>query len=200
MSTKKENETDGSNKQAINKADAQSSQSAEQTELEKVKDSFLRLSADFQNARKRMAQDISRRAAIAKEEFIREFLPVIDNLERALTGTANATQEQLRAGVKMTIQQLHQILQQHGIESEENLGEPFDPHRHEAVGTTCVTSQPDHSVVEVFQRGYRRDNEIFRPAKVVVNDLSHHQEMSVLPGAESDVKPGKKNAKNPTNC
>jgi molecular chaperone GrpE len=189
----------GSTEQTTNKVDAKPGQSAEQSELEKVKENFLRWNADFQNARKRMEQDIGRRAVIAKEEFIRELLPVIDNLERALTSTANATQEQLRAGVKMTVQQLHQILRQHGFESEENLGEPFDPHRHEAVGTKCVPSQPDHSVVEVFQRGYRRENEMFRPAKVVVNDLNQCEEVSVMASTESNAKSGKKSAKNTTN-
>lgn len=194
-----QNEPAASNEQTTNKVDAQPGQPVEQSELEKAKDSFLRLTADFQNFRKRTAQDISRRAVIAKEEFIRELLPVVDNLERALASTVNATQEQLRAGVKMTIHQLHQLLRQHGIESEETLGEPFDPHRHEAVGTKCVPAQPDHSVVEVFQRGYRRENEMFRPAKVVVNDLNHHEEVSIVPCTGPDAKVGKKSGKNTTN-
>jgi molecular chaperone GrpE len=194
-----QHEPAGSDEQTTNKADAQSGESAAESELEKVKDRFLRLTADFQNFRKRMAQDISHRAVIAKDEFIRELLPVIDNLERALTSASNVNQEQLRAGVKMTVQQLQQILRQHGIESAETLGEPFDPHRHEAVGTKCVPSQPDHSVVEVLQRGYRRENEMIRPAKVVVNDLNNPEEKCVVSSAESDPKPGKKSAKNATN-
>ena len=83
----------------------------------------------------------------------------------------SASLEQLRQGVQMTLQQLHQLLRHHGIEPEESLGQPFDPLRHEAVGTCHVPSQPDHIVLEVPQRGYRRGQEMFRPAKVIVNHL-----------------------------
>ena len=73
----------------------------------------------------------------------------------------------------MTLQQLTQLLRRHGIEPEESLGKPFDPYYHEAVTVRHDPSQPDHIILETFQRGYRRGNEVFRPAKVVVNDLSH---------------------------
>ena len=142
-----------------------------QEELSAQKDRYLRLAADFDNFRKRTAQEADRRAAAQKEAFIREVLPVIDNLERALASDASTSHEQLREGVQMTLQQLHQILRNHGIEPEENIGQPFDPLRHEAVGSRHVPSQPDRVVLEVFQRGYRRGQEVFRPAKVVINDL-----------------------------
>ncbi len=141
-------------------------------ELAKQKDLYLRLAADFDNFRKRSAQDTDRRAAAQKEAFIRELLPVIDNLERALSNASASSSEQLREGVQMTLQQLHQLLRRHGIEPEESRGQPFDPHRHEALATRHDPSQPDHTVLETFQRGYRRGNEVFRPAKVVVNELT----------------------------
>ena len=142
-----------------------------ETELALQKDRYLRLAADFDNFRRRTAQEADRRAAAQKEAFIRELLPVIDNLERALASDESASLEQLRQGVQMTLQQLHQLLRHHGIEPEESLGQPFDPLRHEAVGTCHVPAQPDHIVLEVSQRGYRRGQEMFRPAKVIVNDL-----------------------------
>jgi molecular chaperone GrpE (heat shock protein) len=74
----------------------------------------------------------------------------------------------------MTLQQLKQVLRRHGIEPEEARGQQFDPNRQEAIATRKEPSQPDHAVLEVFQRGYHRGNEVFRPAKVVVNDLSGH--------------------------
>jgi molecular chaperone GrpE len=64
-------------------------------------------------------------------------------------------------------------LRGHGIEPDESLGRPFDPHYHEAVSVRHDPSQPDHVILETFQRGYRRGGEVFRAAKVVVNDLSH---------------------------
>lgn len=143
-----------------------------EAEIAEQKDRYLRLTADFDNYRKRLAQEIERRAAAQKHEFIRELLPVIDNLERALAVNASASPEQLRQGVQMTLQQLHQLLRQHGVEPEESLGRPFDPHRHEAVAARRDPRRPDHAVLEVYQRGYRQGDAVFRPAKVVVNDLS----------------------------
>ena len=148
-----------------------------ETELTRQKDLYLRLAADFDNFRKRTAQDTERRAAAQKEAFIRELLPVIDNLERAVTNHMS-TREQLRQGVQMTLQQLHQILRHHGIEAEDSVGQQFDPHRHESIGSRHDPSQPDHVILETAQRGYRRDSEVFRPAKVIVNDLSRAEATS----------------------
>ena len=144
-----------------------------QTELADQRDRCLRLLADFDNFRKRAARETERSAAAQKEAFIRELLPVIDNLERALGSDVSTSPEQLRQGVQMTLQQLTQLLRHHGIEADESLGRPFDPRYHEAVSVGHDPSQPDHVILETFQRGYRRGNEVFRPAKVVVNDLSH---------------------------
>jgi molecular chaperone GrpE len=113
-----------------------------------------------------------RRAAEQKEALIRELLPVIDNLERALASDQSTSPQQLREGVQITLRQLNQLLRHHGIESEDSVGQPFDPHRHDALRVGHDASKPDHTILEVFERGYRRGNEVFRPAKVVVNDLS----------------------------
>src|SRR5882762_3493475 len=91
-----------------------------ETELARQKDLYLRLAADFDNFRKRTMQDIDRRAAAQKDAFIRELLPIIDNLERALTsGNVSTSHEQLRQGVQMTLHQLQQLLHRHGIEPED---------------------------------------------------------------------------------
>jgi molecular chaperone GrpE len=144
-----------------------------EAELTEQKDLNLRLAADFDNYRKRTTRESDRRAAAEKEAFIRELLPIIDNLERALASEAST--EQLRDGVRMTLQQLHQLLSRHGIETEEAIGRPFDPHRHEAVAMRHDLSQPNHAVIEILQPGYRRGDEVFRPAKVIVNDLNHKE-------------------------
>ena len=148
-----------------------------EAELTRQKALYLRLAADFDNFRKRTTQETERRAAAQKEAFIRDLLPVIDNLERAVTNHMS-TREQLRQGVQMTLQQLHQILRHHGIEAEDSVGQPFDPQRHEAIGSRKDVSQPDHIILETAQRGYRRGNEVFRPAKVIINDLSHPEATS----------------------
>jgi molecular chaperone GrpE len=145
------------------------------TEVATQKDRYLRLTADFDNFRRRTMQETERRAAAQKEAFIRELLPVIDNLERALGAEASTSTEQLREGVQITLQQIYQLLRRHNVEPEESLGRLFDPHRHEAVMVRHDPSQPDHIILDTLQRGYRRGDEIFRPAKVVVNDLSNPQ-------------------------
>jgi molecular chaperone GrpE len=160
------------NKPAGNASGSGAGLSALETELAVQKDRYLRLAADFDNFRKRIARETERSAAAQKETFIRELLPVIDNLERALATDNSASPEQLRAGVQMTLQQLMQLLSRHGVEPEESLGQPFDPRYHEAVSVRRDPAQPDHVVLETFQRGYRRGNEVFRPARVVVNDLT----------------------------
>jgi molecular chaperone GrpE len=142
-------------------------------ELANTQEKFVRLAADFDNFKKRYAQESDRRARAQKQGFIRELLPVIDNLERALAVDDAASLEPFRAGVRMTLQQLHQLLRQHGIESEETVGQTFDPHRHEALRTRCDETMPDEAVLEVYQPGYyHRQGEVLRPATVVVNDLS----------------------------
>ena len=140
---------------------------AEQTDLK------LRLAADFENFKRRSRQESEARAGAQKESFIHELLPAIDNLERALASGASSGSPQLHQGVEMTLQQLRLLLRQHGIEPEESVGQPFDPHRHEAVSQRHDAAHPAHSIIEVLQRGYRRGDKVFRPAKVVVNDLTH---------------------------
>ena len=116
-------------------ADADSSQTQEETsstaradttempevralkaELAAEKERFLRLAADFDNFRKRIAQESERRAEVQKKAFILELLPIIDNLERALGSGQSASREQLLQGVEMTLQQLYRLLRAHGVE------------------------------------------------------------------------------------
>jgi molecular chaperone GrpE len=72
----------------------------------------------------------------------------------------------------MTLKQLQHLLHRHGVESEEIVGKPFDPRRHEALSQGHDPAQPDQAVLEVVQRGYQRGARVLRPAKVVVNDLT----------------------------
>lgn len=145
-------------------------------ELAEHKDLNLRLAADFENFKRRSRQEGEARAAAQKESFIQELLPAIDNLERAMGSGTSRGSPQLHQGVEMTLQQLRRLLRQHGIETQESLGQPFDPHQHEAVFLRHDPAQADHAILEVLERGYRRGEQVFRPAKVVVNDLTHSQQ------------------------
>ncbi len=153
----------------MSRADAQEENASAVSSLE---DRYLRLTADFDNYRRRTAQLNARAAAAQKEAFIRELLPVVDNLEQALASDASTNIDQLRAGVGLIADQITQLLRQHGIVPEESLHTSFDPHRHEAQGVITDPSQPDQTILEVYRRGYRRGDEVFRPAQVVVNELN----------------------------
>ena len=147
--------------------DARLNDLAEQKEL------HLRLTADFENFKRRSRLESEARAAAQKESFIVELLPVIDNLERALASGASRDSTQFHQGVEMTLKQLQQLLRQHGVESGEIVGQPFDPHRHEALSQGHDAAMPDQAILSVLQRGYRRGEKVVRPAKVVVNNLTH---------------------------
>ena len=143
-----------------------------QQEMTAHQDEYRNLAADFENNKKRTRRDSEQQAAAQKEAFISGLLPALDNLERALAAPASTT-AQLQQGVSLTLQQLSQLLQQHGIEPVAAVGCPFDPHRHAAISVRHDASQPDQIVLEVAQRGYCCGDRIFRPAQVIVNDLSH---------------------------
>ena len=131
------------------------------------KDQYLRLAADFDNFRKRTRRDSEQQAGAQKDAFIHDLLTILDDLERALVS------EQMQQGAAMALQQLKLLLRRHGIEAAEDVGWPFEPHRQEAVLVRHDPTQPDHVVLEVAKRGYCRGDQVFRPAKVVVNDLTH---------------------------
>ena len=150
-------------------------------ELAAQKDLYLHLTADFENFKRRSREETASRAAAHKESFIQELLPVIDNLERALASSAAVQDGQFRQGVEMTLQQLQLLLRKHGVETDEIVGKPFDPHRHEALSQRHDPAQPDHAILEVFQRGYRKSGQVFRPAKVSVNKVMEHDPKTQKP-------------------
>lgn len=140
-------------------------------ELAAVQDRHLRLAADFENYKRRTQDEAARRAAMAKDAVLRDLLPVLDNLKRALTSAGHEASS-LRTGVEMTLQQFRQVLQQHGCEPDHCVGQVFDPHRQEAVGSRHDPSRPDHVVLEIVQEGWLRGDALLRPAKVIINDLT----------------------------
>jgi molecular chaperone GrpE len=157
---------------AITPETAASESEALLRDLAEQKDLHLRLAADFENFKRRSRLESEARAIAQKESFIVELLPVIDNLERALAAGATRDSAQFHQGVEMTLKQLQQLLRQHGVENEEIIGKPFDPHRHEALSQGHDPAQPDHAILQMIQRGYRKGTKVIRPAKVVVNDLT----------------------------
>jgi len=132
-------------------------------------DRFLRVSADLENYKKRVSKEKADLIRYGNEELIKELLPVIDNLERALEHTASeGAQEGIADGVKMTLQQFIGILQRFGVTPVAAEGEPFDPTKHEAVMEQATGDYDPGQVVAELQKGYLLNDRLVRPAKVVV--------------------------------
>lgn len=140
-----------------------------QVELEAQKDRFVRLRADFDNFRKRAERERGEIERYALVEPVRELLPVVDNLERALAATApHSGGEDLRKGVEMILRQLHELLRRFGLSALPAVGERFDPSVHEAVAHESSADVEAPTVIAEFQRGYRLSERLLRPSLVRV--------------------------------
>jgi molecular chaperone GrpE len=128
-----------------------------------------RLAAEFDNYRKRVARDAESQAARAAESFVRELLPVLDNLERALEASEHHEEAKVAEGVELVRQQLLGVLSRRGLEEiEARPGMPFDPHVHEAINQQ-PSEYPEGTIAAVWERGYRQGPRVVRAAKVVVS-------------------------------
>jgi molecular chaperone GrpE len=125
-----------------------------------------RIQADFENYRKRAAREAAAAGERAKSGLVRELLPIVDNLERALS-SAEEGEQHLAEGVRLVHSELIAVLERNGIEQFDPAGDKFDPAEHEALS---VRSEGEPGVVvEVVERGYRSNGTILRPARVVVS-------------------------------
>lgn len=135
-------------------------------ELAELRDRHLRLLADFDNFRKRAERELEERTRYVLAEPIRELLPVLDNLERALA--AQGPEGDLIRGVEMIARQFLDVLRRFGVEPVPAVGAHFDPRRHEAVMRVESAEVVEPTVVEEFQRGYLLRDRLLRPALVKV--------------------------------
>ena len=130
-------------------------------------DALQRLKAEFDNYRKRAARDQESLAARAAESLVKELLPILDDLERALVAAEQHEEAQLEEGVRLVHRSLASLLQRNGV-SEIPTDGKFDPHTQEAL-LTQPSEAPEGNVVEVLQKGYRLGDRVLRPARVVVS-------------------------------
>jgi molecular chaperone GrpE len=125
-----------------------------------------RTQADFENYRKRVVRDSSAAAEKGVAKLVKELLPALDSLDRALESAAQ--DDPLLDGVRLVRAELRAALQRVGVECFSPLGEPFDPAKHEAMAQRASEGTQSGSVIEVYQAGYRMGEHIIRPARVVV--------------------------------
>jgi molecular chaperone GrpE len=134
-------------------------------------DRLLRTTADFDNFKKRAAREKQDAIKFANESLLQKLVPVLDNLEMALTATQTAQADagqSLQAGVSMIGQQLKQALAEAGLEEVDAAGKTFDPNLHEAVAQKETSEAPEGQVVQQLRKGYKLRERLLRPATVVV--------------------------------
>jgi molecular chaperone GrpE len=139
-----------------------------QRERDEYLDLARRTQADFENYRKRAAKEAAAAGERAKSGLVRELLPIVDNLERALT-SAGEGERHLAEGVLLVHSELIAVLERNGIEQFDPAGERFDPTEHEALSTRDEDGAESGLVLDVVEKGYRSNGTILRPARVVVS-------------------------------
>jgi molecular chaperone GrpE len=125
-----------------------------------------RLAAEFENYRKRVAREQEALSTRAAERLVKELLPIVDDLERALEAAEEHQEAKLEEGVRLVQRQLASVLEREGLAEIETNGK-FDPHVHEALLARPADAE-EGSVLEVLQKGYRLGDRVLRPARVIV--------------------------------
>lgn len=159
-----------------NKKDDVEKQLAEaKEEVTDLKDKMLRLAADYENYKKRNERERATAIKYAGEQIFREFLPVVDNLERAVNlGEAGDNDSEkklvgLLEGVELTLDGLHRSLDKFEVKPFESKGKPFDPNKQEAMTMEPSDSVPENHVVQEYEKGYFYKDRLLRAAKVTVS-------------------------------
>jgi molecular chaperone GrpE len=131
----------------------------------------LRSQADAQNARRRAEQDIEKAHKFGQDKIVNDLLPVVDNLERALSAIDmnNETFTAIAEGIQLTLKSFIDALARHQVLVVNPHGEPFDPNLHQAVSAVPNPDVEPNTVINVFQKGYTLNGRLLRPAMVVVS-------------------------------
>ena len=138
-----------------------------QENIAELNERIVRLTADFDNFRKRAQRDKDEARQFANQGLLEKLLPVLDNFEMALTAVKGADPS-VRDGVQMILDQLLSVLKESGVEPVDALGQPFDPNLHEALSQEETTEAEEGTVVQQVQCGYKLNDRLVRPARVVV--------------------------------
>ena len=138
-------------------------------QLAEFKDKYLRALADNENARKRIRQQSEESVRVQRENLIRDLLPIVDNLERAVDAARDSGNgKSIVEGVEMVLRAMLDLLKTHGVTQITSVGKPFDPGLHEAVDHIETEQHPPNTVVNEFHRGYQIGDRLLRPARVSV--------------------------------
>jgi molecular chaperone GrpE len=127
---------------------------------------WKRAAADLANYRKRAERELAQQRQREREAVLRDWLPVVDNLERALMNRDTATLASLLEGVQAVYRQAHQVLGHYGVRRMQTVDTPFDPEQHEAIA--CAPGRPEGIILDEVNPGYLMDETTLRPAQVIV--------------------------------
>ena len=163
-------EEDPANEQEIleQKEEAEDPHAQLRRERDEYLDLARRAQADFENYRKRAAKEAAAAGQRAKSGLVRELLPVVDNLERALA-SAREDEQHLAEGVRLVHSELIAVLERNGVEQFDPSGARFDPSEHEALSMREQDGAESGTVLDVVEKGYRANGTVLRPARVVVS-------------------------------
>jgi len=180
-------DSDGTDEEAASPVDGDQTADKKSDDVEKqlaeakeevtdLKDKMLRLAADYENYKKRNERERATAMKYAGEQIFREFLPVVDNLERAVSQGAaagdNDSEKKLAGlleGVELTLEGLHRSLDKFEVKPFESKGKPFDPNKQEAMTMEPSESVPENHVVQEYEKGYFYKDRLLRAAKVTVS-------------------------------
>ena len=143
----------------------------ERTRAQNMEDRYLRVNAEFENYKKRMLRESSDRFKFFNLDLIKELLPSLDNIDRAISHAKsdNTDVESIIVGLEMVDKMTHEVFEKFGVTRVKTVGEEFDPNIHQAVGVDDSASVPDNQVVEECLGGYTLHGRIIRPAMVRVS-------------------------------
>jgi len=140
-----------------------------QDELEVWKGKYLRLLADVENIRKRLARTSSQEVEAQKEALLKDILPIADGLDLALMHTSHEEDSRnILQGIEMNRNLLEKFFSKHNVEEIEALGQPFDPSQHESIGMVQYPGVAPNTVIRVEQKGYMHCDKLLRPAQVLI--------------------------------
>lgn len=144
--------------------------SSKTEECKELNDKYLRLAAEFENYKRLAQRDQRDYIRFGNEHLLKELLPVLDNLERAVkSAKERGANDALLEGVELTLKQFAGVLSKFGVQAVHTAGQAFDPTEHQAVAHVESTTVPEHHVVDEFQKGYRLHDRILRAAMVSVS-------------------------------
>jgi molecular chaperone GrpE len=169
------NEAEAGSEEVSNEEIEQVSETEQlQQQVADANDNVLRIQAEMQNMRRRAERDVENAHKFALDKFSADLLPVVDNLERALSAinAEDESQKAIAEGIELTLKSFLEVLKRFKIDAVDPAGEPFDANLHQAVSMVPNPDMEPNTVMDVFQKGYTLNGRLIRPAMVVVSSAS----------------------------